>query len=213
MEEITHVAEPLETPPDRPQFSFPRLFRMGWKSLRHQRTSSLLQFATIAASASFVSFVLGELVVLREAETLFGGGEEPLGSVPQLLWILAVSLLVCTISNVTSTLLCVARRFREIGTMKCLGAFDGTVLALFLMEALVLGIAGSVAGAFLGSLVSLVRALAGYGPGILSASLFLGLLGRTLGTVLLASGLTLLGAAYPAWRAGRMLPVEAMRST
>jgi len=194
------------------QFTWAQFLRMGMRNLMRQRTASCLQLATIAATAAFVAFALAELVVLRASEGLPTAAENPLGAVPQLVWILVIALLVCTISNVTSMLLNVTKRYREIGTMKCLGAVDRTVLTLFLAEALLLGLAGSAAGSLLGGAVSLLLALFQHGTAILTASVLSGVFLGMAGTVVVASALTFLGAAYPARRAARMLPVEAMRT-
>ena len=47
-------------------------------------------------------------------------------------------------------LMSVTERFREIGTMKCLGALDGFIVKLFLIESLFQGMAGTVMGVLLG---------------------------------------------------------------
>jgi ABC-type antimicrobial peptide transport system permease subunit len=166
-----------------------------------------------AASAAFLSYVLGELAALRavRAQQIAFVPEE--GAMAQLLWILGVALLVCAISNVTSMLLSVSRRFREIGTMKCLGAFDRSVLLLFLVEALLLGGAGALAGAVAGGVLSLLLAVARFGFAVVSGKLLLTLAGGAIGTFLAVLALSLLGALYPAYQASRMLPIEAMRAT
>jgi putative ABC transport system permease protein len=46
-------------------------------------------------------------------------------------WIIILSLLVCVVGIVNAQLMAVTERFREIGTMKCLGALDRFVLRLF----------------------------------------------------------------------------------
>jgi len=46
-----------------------------------------------------------------------------------------LSLLVCAVGIVNAQLMAVTERFREIGTMKCLGALDRFVLRLFILEA------------------------------------------------------------------------------
>ena len=49
---------------------------------------------------------------------------------PKERWILFLSLLVCVVGIVNTQLMAVADRFREIGTMKCLGALDRFILRL-----------------------------------------------------------------------------------
>ena len=184
-----------------------KLLRMSLRGLRHQSVSTLLQICTVAATAAFLAFVGGEIVFTRAAPA-----DDAAGRMAQLLWILVISLLVCTISNITGMLLSVTRRFRDIGTMKCLGAFDRTILWLFLVEAFLLTGVGAVGGAVLGILVSLISACITHGFGILSGGVGLALLGVTGGAIAVILLLGMVGAAYPAIQASRMLPIEAMRS-
>jgi cell division protein FtsX len=127
-------------------------------------------------------------------------------------WLIILSLLVCTVGIVNAQLMAVTERFREIGTMKCLGALDGFVLRLFLIEASIQGAAGAVAGLVVGVFVSLLVGLVRFGFASIVNLPFTGLLsslGISLGVGLF---LSLLGVSYPAWVAARMQPVEAMRS-
>ena len=126
-------------------------------------------------------------------------------------WIVILSLLVCVVGIINAQLMAVSERFREIGTMKCLGALDSVVMRLFLIEAALQGLAGSAVGALLGIIVALLGALVTLGTPVFSA-LPLGALALTalkaIGTGCL---LSLIGVVYPAITAARMEPVEAMR--
>lgn len=199
--------------PREAQLAPPRLFRMSFGSLKLHFLSSLLQVATIAATAAFLTFVLGEMATVRAARGLETASADAAGKMAQLVWILAISLLVCTISNVTSMLLSVTKRFREIGTMKCLGAFDGTILVLFLVEAMILGGAGALCGALVGGVASLLLALASHGTVLVTGAFLVHLAAAVGVTFLVVVVLSFAGAAYPAWQASRMLPIEAMRSS
>jgi ABC-type multidrug transport system permease subunit len=198
-------------PPACPQLSWPKLLRMSFGNVLHHLVASVLQVATIAATGAFVAFVLGEIIVNRAARHFPGAIEAPGGQMAQLYWMLAIALLVCTISNVTSMLLSVTKRFRQIGTMKCLGAFDESVLRLFLMEALLLGGVGALAGAVLGTAFSLVAGLVQHGSAVATGGIVAEFFGAAVLTTVVVMVLSLIGAAYPAWQASRMLPVEAMR--
>ena len=68
------------------------------------------------------------------------------------MWLVVMSLLVCGVGITNSMLMSVTERFREIGTMKCLGALDGFIVRLFLIESALLGIIGSIAGVLIGHL-------------------------------------------------------------
>ena len=131
---------------------------------------------------------------------------------PKERWIVILSLLVCTVGIVNAQLMAVTERFREIGTMKCLGALDRFILRLFLLEAGMQGLAGSLLGAVCGVLIGLLVGLVRFGFAALS-HVSLVALGATLGlSVVVGAGLSLLGVVYPAAVAARMRPVEAMRA-
>ena len=126
-------------------------------------------------------------------------------------WLVMMALLTCTVGIANAMLMSVTERFREIGTMKCLGAEDGTIVKLFLIESALIGLVGSLMGVAVGTAISLAVALAQfgrytfaylpYGPGL-----------AVIGLALLAGMLLcLIGAGYPALKAAHMRPVEALR--
>ena len=49
-------------------------------------------------------------------------------------WVVGLALLVAFVGIVNAMLMSVTERFREIGTMKCLGALDGFIVKLFVIE-------------------------------------------------------------------------------
>ena len=126
-------------------------------------------------------------------------------------WLIALSLLVCVVGIANAMLMSVTERFREIGTMKCLGALDSFIVRLFLLESTFQGLAGTSLGILIGLAMTMLLAMMDYGyfvfdyfPGasiVQSAGYAL-----VVGTVL-----SLVGAMLPAYRAAKMEPVEAMR--
>jgi len=132
-------------------------------------------------------------------------------SSPKQRWLVALSLLVCMVGIVNAQLMAVTERFREIGTMKCLGALDRFILRLFLLEAGIQGLIGGGLGAVVGGGFSLINAWIRIGP-VSIASLSWASAAQS---VCLATGigfiLSLIGVLYPAVVASRMRPVEAMR--
>lgn len=124
-------------------------------------------------------------------------------------WLVVMSLLVCMVGITNSMLMSVTERFREIGTMKCLGALDAFIVRLFLIETAFLGMFGSVVGIVLGHLVMLIRytledhsvaAKMNWGEMLLFMLYALGV-----GTLV-----SLLAAIPPAVRAAKMPPAAAL---
>ena len=78
-------------------------------------------------------------------------------------WLLGLALLVAFVGILNAMLMSVTERFREIGTMKCLGALDGFIIKLFVLESLFQGVVGTVLGVVLGLSLSLALASVTYG--------------------------------------------------
>jgi putative ABC transport system permease protein len=130
-----------------------------------------------------------------------------------------VSLLVASIGITNTLVTSVVERTREIGILKALGARDGQVMWLFLLEGTLIGLLGGLFG------LGLARLLAGPADGLvkrlvqeqsrneklLTETIFEFPLWLSAGTVLFAVGVTTLAAFYPARRAARVQPVEALR--
>jgi ABC-type antimicrobial peptide transport system permease subunit len=126
-------------------------------------------------------------------------------------WLLGLGLLVAFIGILNSMLMSVTERFREIGTMKCLGALDGFIVRLFLLESVFQGLAGTLIGIILGGGLSLLSETISYGSGAWQ-NVLCGELADCAGICFLVGmALTIGGAIYPAWQAARMQPIAAMR--
>lgn len=116
----------------------------------------------------------------------------------------AVSLLVGGIGIMNIMLVSVTERTREIGLRKALGARQNDILHQFGLEAVTLSVAGGIVGLGLGVLGAW-----------LMTSLFNLPLVISLQTAFMAIGFSalvgVLFGAYPAWRAARLDPIEALR--
>jgi putative ABC transport system permease protein len=112
----------------------------------------------------------------------------------------ALSLLMCLVGVTNAMLMSVAERYREIGTFKCLGASDGFIVSVFLVEAVMLGALGSLVGGFLGSLLTATA----YGLPISWSAIGIG--------IAVGLAMTLLAAVLPAAQAARMPAAAALRS-
>ena len=127
------------------------------------------------------------------------------------IWLVGLALLVSTIGILNSMLMSVAERYREIGTMKCLGALDSFVIRLFVIEAALTGLIASVLGGVLGFLVMFLSYLAQEGSGWLHYASFGPLIGHIVMAIVGGSILALLASAWPAALAARMPPAAAFR--
>lgn len=125
-------------------------------------------------------------------------------------WLVVMSLLASTVGITNSMLMSVTERFREIGTMKCLGALDNFIVKLFLIESGFLGLFGSLAGSLIGMiLILLTFLLKGGSLGALDYALLLKFFLLSLG---LGTGLSILAAVPPAIRAAKLPPAAALRT-
>ena len=102
-------------------------------------------------------------------------------------WIVTLSLLVCIVGIINAQLMSVTERFREIGTMKCLGALDRFIVRLFVLEALMQGLAGSLAGAILGVISATISSAFTLGSSIFSSFPWLALVNSMLLSIIVGS--------------------------
>jgi hypothetical protein len=199
---------------------------IAYQSIKVRFFRSLITTMSLVLAVSFLSFVRvsndvanGFLTAqdssLRQILIRSGYDLEPedtsVGSSPKQRWIIILSLLVCVVGIVNAQLMAVTERFREIGTMKCLGALDRFVLRLFLLEAAMQGLVGASVGSVAGAFFSLVNSLLRFGGAAFThldwSDVFISI-GLATGVGCL---LSLLGVLYPALLASKMQPVEAMR--
>jgi hypothetical protein len=207
----------------RQQLSSRQIVRMAWQSIRLRRGRAMLVTAGIVLALAFLSYVMGadaiERNVLFHASTAQLEAFKARGALVvsdadaqiQTRWIVGLAMLVSFVGVLNAMLLSVAERFREIGTMKCLGALDGLVVRLFLVESLFEGAVGTAAGVLLGLGLAATEAMGRFGVQVWSlvpAGALAGVVGVG---VTVGMALTLGGALYPAWRAARMAPVAALK--
>ncbi len=134
----------------------------------------------------------------------------------RLIWLVVLSLLVATIGIINAMLMAVTERYKEIGTMKCLGALDSLIVRLFLLESGLLGMLGATLGLIVGGgMMIIVQTIRYDWTTVLNAQPVWGGLPLWVALVLtipLGGILSVLAALYPAWRAAKMPPAAALRS-
>jgi len=125
-------------------------------------------------------------------------------------WLVVLSLLVCLVGIANAMLMSVTERFREIGTMKCMGALDGFIIKLFILESSFMGTAGTIIGVIVGFLLTMILSLTSYGTILFDYLPWLSLIQSALIAIVIGSVLSLLGGILPSYRAAKMEPVDAM---
>jgi putative ABC transport system permease protein len=118
--------------------------------------------------------------------------------------IAVISLVVGAIGIANVMLVSVTERTREIGIRMAVGARGRDVLFQFLIEAVLLAALGGVVGLGLGAAVAKVMAVQAGWPTLLSPAVMVG-------TVILAGLAGVVAGFYPALRASRLDPIEALR--
>jgi len=138
--------------------------------------------------------------------------------------ILALIVLVAALNIVSGLTMLVKEKGRDIAVLRTLGAPRAAIMRIFFMTGAAIGTVGTLAGLVLGTIVTAnVESLRGLiarmtGTELFSPDLYyLSTLpadmdpGEVLAVVLMALGLSYLATIYPAWRAARLDPVEALR--
>ena len=139
--------------------------------------------------------------------------------------ILTLIILVAAFNVVSSLIMMVKDKTRDIAVLRTIGAGRGAVLRIFLMVGASVGVTGTVLGTVLGVLFCLnIQTIQGWVEAITGQSVFdptvyyLAHLPARLDwhevaqIILMALALSLVATLYPSWRAARTDPVEALRN-
>ncbi len=124
-------------------------------------------------------------------------------------------IIVLSISN--TLMMNVVERTGEIGTALAVGITRAKIMRLFVIEGVLLGVAGGLVGMTIGSIAAAIISQIGIPmpppPGMArgyTAEIMVNA-GLLFDAFLLAAGTTLLASLYPAWKASRMVIVDALR--
>jgi putative ABC transport system permease protein len=121
-----------------------------------------------------------------------------------------IAVIVGGLSVINTMVMTVSERVREIGVKKAVGARTGAILGEFITEATLLGAIGGLIGLSAGALLVVILNAQTAGSG---TTVFLITPMLLLRSFVFATVLGALAGIYPAFRAARLDPVQALRST
>ena len=138
--------------------------------------------------------------------------------------ILTLIILVAAFNIISSLIMLVKDKGRDIAVLRAMGATRGMIMRIFFLSGASIGVAGTIAGFVLGLLLSLnVETIRSLLQKLTGATLFpeeIYFLSRlpakvdpaeVASIVAMALALSMLATVYPAWRAARLDPAEALR--
>ncbi len=162
---------------------------------------------------------------VRSWEDLFGSflaalNLEKLG----LFIVLAIIVLVAAFNIATTLIMVVMEKHRDIAILRSMGATSNSIMKIFILEGLIVGTVGTLLGTVFGLLLAknadpIIKGLerllgvkifdqSVYGmdhfPSVVNAE-------DVIAVVVVSMSISLLATIYPAWRAARMDPAEALR--
>ncbi|HVK04623.1 MAG TPA: FtsX-like permease family protein [Armatimonadaceae bacterium] len=127
------------------QLPWKKAFDFAFTSIRIRFWRSMITAGGVFLGIAFLASVLVSKAI--------AGDDVPASEIARLNWLVGLSLVVCAVGITNSMLMSVTERFREIGTMKCLGALDSFVVRIFMIEALLMGVIASTLGWVAGTLL------------------------------------------------------------
>ncbi|MDP6109839.1 MAG: FtsX-like permease family protein, partial [Rhodospirillales bacterium] len=138
--------------------------------------------------------------------------------------ILTLIILVAAFNIISSMIMLVKDKGRDIAILRTMGASKGTIMRIFFISGASVGIIGTFAGFVLGlSFANNIEAIRQWIQGLTGTDLFAAEIyflsqlpavvdtSEVIAVVLMGLGLSFLATLYPSWRAARIDPAEALR--
>jgi len=193
------------------ELPFAKAYEFALKSIKIRFWRSMITAGGVFLGIAFLASVLTDRGI--------AGSHIDAKEAARLQWLVALSLLVCAVGITNSMLMSVSERFREIGTMKCLGALDQFIVKIFMIEAFMIGMIASTMGWALGTALSVVSKIVqgvptDAPPGTTALGALTGhdvLLGMVF-CILIGTFLTALATFIPARQAASIPPAAALRT-
>ncbi len=200
--------------PGNPPAAIQKQIQLPWsKALEISLRSIKIRFARSMITAGGIFLGIAFFSSVR-ASGLFpvGEGAEARAAANRQQWLAVMALLVCFVGIMNSMLMSVTERFKEIGTMKCLGALDSFIVKLFFIEAVLMGVIASTLGWLLGWLITSVVHLITAGAKDFGGAFWAGSVSQAILSIAIGAGITLIAGIPPAARVAAMPAASALRS-
>jgi putative ABC transport system permease protein len=147
----------------------------------------------------------GTEIRVQTSEDIVGAIQDVISQITRFVTGIAViSLVVAAIGIANITLVSVTERTKEIGIMKAVGATNRDTMQLFLTESVLLGTTGAVLGVPVGLAVA-------WGATRFADVAFTPAVDWMIFAVVVGVGVGIVAGLYPAWRASRVDPIDALR--
>jgi len=197
---------------------FSKAIEISYRNMRVRFGRALITAGGIVLGIAFLMYVWTSQTVLfafmenapaEITSTMSLPGDE---AKAQQIWLISLSLMVSAVAISNAMLMSVTERYREIGTMKCLGALNSFIIKMFLMESTFQGLVGSLIGCIIGLVLGTLGSAVRLGGLVFSVLPGMALARSGLIAIAIGVVLAIVSAIYPTYIAAKMVPADALRS-
>lgn len=214
----------MEKLPNQKQLSLKQTLRISWNSLKIRAGRSFITLSGVILAIAFLASIWLNQDIINGLKLAVPNNEDIAnlllknkvslkvsGLDDKTKFLIMLSLLVSAVGIVNAMLMSVTERYKEIGTMKCLGALDTLIIRLFVIESSILGLAGALIGVVIGFMIAYIPTVISYGSHVWSVFSWFEFGKSCFYSIIIGVVLSVLFAIYPAYVAAKMKPVDAMR--